>query len=161
MPSRPLALLARAAVPSTHQVPGGDVLTENDIVLAVERHFTARGYTIHQVKQTTEQGTDVVAENAAEAWYVEAKGATSSKHYTRRFGKPFTLNQINSHVSRAVFTAMTVLDDSPAGERTRAALALPDDHGHRAMVGRIAHSLERIGVRILWVRSDGTVLGVA
>lgn len=135
------------------------MLTENDIVLAVEQHFAARGYTIRQVKQTTEHGTDVVAENVAEVWYVEAKGATSSKQHTNRFGKPFTLNQINSHVSRAVFTAMTVLDESP-GERTRAALALPDDRGHRAMIGRIAQSLARLGIRVLWVNPDGTVGGI-
>jgi hypothetical protein len=136
------------------------MLTENDIVLAVEKQFAARGYTIRQVRRTTEHGTDVVAENVAEVWYVEAKGATSSKHHTNRFGKPFTLNQINSHVSRAVFTAMTVLDESPAGERTRAALALPDDQGHRAMIGRITRSLARLGVRVLWVTPDGTVCGV-
>jgi hypothetical protein len=127
--------------------------TENDVVSAVERHFERHGYTVRQVRRTTERGTDVVAAGRGEVWYVEAKGGTSSKPHTRRFGKPFNLGQINSHVSRALFTAMTTVSNPPDGKRTRAAIALPDDEGHQTVVGRVAPALRRLGIRVLWVTS--------
>lgn len=125
--------------------------TENDVVSAVERHFERHGYTVRQVRRTTERGTDIVAARRGEVWYVEAKGGTSSKPHTRRFGKPFNLGQINSHVSRAVFTAMAMVSNPPDGKRTRAAIAVPDDKGHQAVVGRVAPALRRLGIQILWV----------
>ena len=133
------------------------MLTENDVVEAVARDLTSRGYVVRQTRRTDEHGTDVIAENPSEVWFIEAKGGTSSKRHTNRFGKTFTLNQVNSHVSRAVFTAMAVRAKAPAGDRTRVAIALPDDDNHRGMVGQIAASLGHLGVAVFWVTKSGQV----
>jgi len=133
------------------------VLTENQIVMAVQRHFKAMGHTVRQVRKTTEHGTDVIAERRGEVWYVEAKGETSSKKHTQRYGQPFNSAQIKSHVSRAVFTAMSVVAQAPSGRRTRAGVAFPDVAGHRAEVASIATVLERLGIEVFWVAGNRSV----
>jgi len=131
------------------------MLTENDVVESVSGFLASRGYDVVQQLTTDVRGIDVVAVGEAETWYVEAKGATSSKATTARFGTPFSTNQINSHVSRAIYTAMKILERAPAGTRTRAALALPANRGHREMVEAVRGSLDTLGVAVFWVDDDG------
>lgn len=134
------------------------MLTENDVVRAVSEFLAGRGIEIVQALTTALKGIDVIARGERAIWYVEAKGATSSKPETNRYGKPFNANQINSHVSRAIYAAMAVLGRAPGGPRTRVALALPDNEGHRVVVEPVRTALVRLGIAVFWVRDD---LGVS
>lgn len=134
------------------------MLTENDVVRAVSGFLAGRGFEIVQALTTDLKGIDVIARDEGASWYVEAKGATSSKPETNRYGKPFNANQINSHVSRAIYAAMETLGRAPGGPRTRVALALPDNEGHRAVVEPVRPALARLGIAVFWVRED---LGVS
>jgi hypothetical protein len=78
--------------------------------------------------------------------YIEVKGETSSKDHSNRFGNAFDLNQIKSHVSRAILASLTVLNDKPSGPKTKAAIALPDNTGHKELIAKFAQPLKTLGI---------------
>ncbi len=139
----------------------GDVsyLNENDVVAAVCDYLESHGYTIHSTCTTKQTGEDIVASNAStgERLSVEAKGATSARERSARFGQPFDSAQIRVHVSEAVFKAVQVLSAATEGEPVTAGIALPATSYHQSMVGLVMPILERLGVRLFWVLSDGSV----
>ncbi len=129
-------------------------LTENDVVNAVARYLEANGWSIGQLRTTSERGVDLVAERNGLRLHVEAKGATSSKATSRRYGIGFTRGQVFDHVAKAVHTALAVVS---RGDGTRAALAVPDDPHHRYFVGRVSAVLARLGVRTFFVAGPSTI----
>jgi Holliday junction resolvase-like predicted endonuclease len=130
------------------------VLTEDDVVEAVCQHLQASGYRIVSRCATTQRGEDIVAENAQGVTLrVEAKGETSSKSITKRFGKPFDNAQANNHVAKAFYAAAEML----GAHGGRVALALPETRLHREHAGRIRKALQQLGVGVFWVKPDRTV----
>ena len=71
-------------------------LDENAVVAAVGKHLTLAGYEIKQQLGTTEHGIDVIAlhPHSNVPVLVEAKGGTSSRLGSKRYGKPYTQNQV-------------------------------------------------------------------
>ena len=100
------------------------MITENDVVRAVADHLKVQGYRIDRQLSTLERGTDIDAVHLSrgERLLVEAKGSTSSKVGSSRFGKPFSLSQAKSHVSVAFYYGATLVQRH-AQEGTRVALA--------------------------------------
>jgi len=137
---------------------GGLVLTENDVVKAVAAHLAENGYRIDKALTTIERGIDIVAESRStgDRLLVEAKGGTSSKSSTARFGEPFTLNQARSHVSVALYCAAK-LYHRHSSENVTVALALPDDSVHRGLVNDIASALDVLGIGVFFVGADSRV----
>lgn len=131
--------------------PHNVALTENDVVKAVRTHLEAAGWTTHGIS-TAERGVDIIATQGSRRMEIEAKGATSSKAGTRRYGLGFTPNQVRSHVSVALYTAAAV---TSRNDKCRAALALPDDAAHRAVVARIGPALKRLEIAVFWVDAEG------
>ena len=127
------------------------MLTENDIVDKLSAHLQADGYEILQSLGTKEKGVDIIAKKNGQTLFIEAKGETSSKSHTNRFGKPFTKNQIKSHVSRALLASMRILTSQPAGQSTAVAIALPDTVGHRDLINEINLSLKELDIIVFWV----------
>jgi hypothetical protein len=84
---------------------------------------------------------------------VEAKGATSSKEGTARFGVGFNAGQVHTHVAVAVLRALRVV----SGNTAIAALALPDDARHRSEIQSIERALHRLGIVVFWVDTHGGV----
>ncbi len=70
------------------------MLTENDVVRAVAHYLSQDGYEIVSQLSTLEHGIDIeaVSVKSGKRLLAEAKGGTSSKQTTRRFGKPFSKN---------------------------------------------------------------------
>jgi hypothetical protein len=84
---------------------------------------------------------------------VEAKGETSSKAASARYGKPFSPKQVQSHVAKALYWAAARI-----GEEGRSvAIALPNTGEHITAIWPIEHTLSNLGVGIFWVSADGTV----
>jgi hypothetical protein len=131
-----------------------EMLTEDDVVNAVCHHLEARGWRIDGRCSTNERGVDVVASNPATGatLRVEAKGETSAKPHTKRFGRPFDSAQVSSHVANAFYTAAA----TPPGER--AAMAFPDTRLHREHVGTIAGAVQRLSIALFWVGADRSVI---
>lgn len=136
----------------THTKPS-PFLYEDDVVQAVIDYLVSEGWTIDSFALSHQHGDDIVASRGAQQLIIEAKGDGSSKSNTARFGKPFTRNQVKTHVSVAVVRAMQVTSKGLA----RAAVALPDSEFHRVEVGRIAPALRSVGIWVFWVSSDHSV----
>lgn len=133
------------------------MLTENDIVNILAEYLVKEGYTINQSLTTLQTGIDLIAENSKEVLYVEAKGETSSKEGTNRYGSSFSSNQIKSHVSRAILSSMIVLQENPSGSKTKVAIALPDNLGHRNLVLKVLKPLKSISIIVFLISADGKV----
>src|ERR1700752_2210250 len=104
----------------------------------MSKYLMNLGYRIDRQLTTLEQGIDIEAMNIANGrrLLVEAKGGTSSKEGTARFGKSFSLNQAKTHVAVAFYCAAKMLQKF-APSRAQVALAFPDDKNHRQTVNAI------------------------
>lgn len=90
-----------------------------------------------------------MAANGLQRIIVEAKGETSSKSHTKRFGKPFSAGQVFDHVGKAVLKALRVASSGEA----RAAVAFPDNPHHRREIEQVRPAVERAGIGVFWVQS--------
>jgi hypothetical protein len=129
------------------------MLTENDVITAVCAELSRRGWETLSTATTRQRGDDVVASRANIVLRIEAKGATSSKPTTARFGVGFNARQVRTHVAMAVLRAMSVV----SGGRSQAAIALPDDDRHRAEVAGVSRALDALGIGVFFVSNDGSV----
>lgn len=129
------------------------MLYEDDVVEAVCAYLTRGGWTIESSATVLDHGDDIVASRGARRLVVEAKGEGSSQSHTRRFGAPFTSNQVRSHVAVAVLRSLGVYSERGAIP----ALAFPDNPHHRERVARIWPALAELGVVVFWVASDSAV----
>jgi hypothetical protein len=129
-----------------------NALTENDVVAAVCRFLEGKGAQITTRASTLERGPDIVAVIGGREMTVEAKGGTSSKPGTSRYGKRFSSSQVRVHVARAFFTA-----SAAAGDGMRlSAMAFPDTSMHRGRVEEIAHVIGKLDLGVFWVSEDGS-----
>ena len=69
------------------------MLTENDVIDAVVAHLESEGWSRVSVSQTDRQGIDILMRCNNTTFAIEAKGGTSSKPGTSRYGQPFNTNQ--------------------------------------------------------------------
>lgn len=128
------------------------MLIENDVVKAVARHLDSEGYCVEKVLSTVEHGVDIVAVHPEThvRLLVEAKGGTSSKKASARFGKPFTRNQAKTHVAVALYYA-AMLRQEYSSEGARVALAFPDDKNHTELVEDISSALRVLQITAFFV----------
>ena len=135
------------------------MLTENDVVAHVANHLRASGYRIDAELRTDEHGIDVdaVHPRRRQRVLIEAKGETSSKKDTARFGAPFTRAQCKTHLAVALLAVVRLRDQYGHSPRTRVALALPDLEPHLTLAKTIRRSLRTLGVGLFWVSTTGRV----
>lgn len=127
------------------------ILDENDVVSNMIKFLENEGYKIVTRCNTNEKGVDIVAEKGDKKLWVEAKGGTSSKKNSSRYGLPFTTNQVKVHVSRAVYQALSALDSD---ENPQSAIALPDDEKHRQEIEKVRKPLEKLGIVVYFVSKE-------
>ncbi len=135
------------------------MLVESDVVDAVCNHISNLGYTIHQQLPPTKQGVDIIASRAEtpQDLWIEAKGETSERKSSKRYGQPFDSAQVNIHVAEAVYTAIKHLAAIPAGSDRTVCIALPSNELHHRYADAVSPVLFKLGVVILWVKQDGSV----
>lgn len=134
------------------------MLTENDIIESVCQLLKAHEYEVLRQLTTRERGLDIVARKRGDEAVevrVEAKGETSSKEGTNRFGKPFSSAQIRDHVANALYSAAAMLEGPTAGCLTRVAIALPGTAGHRKQVRAVKRAMQLLQVGVFWVAPNG------
>lgn len=135
------------------------MLTESQVIDAVCRYLRRNGWRIVSRCSEIERGDDVVAEHKASGLMaiVEAKGETSSKKHTARFGLAFNSRQVSGHVSRAFFRAAQTV-----GSRTRGAIALPKTDLHMDRVRSIEPALRKLNHEVFWVDATSriTIAGI-
>lgn len=128
------------------------MLLEDDVVDAVTAYLTGRGWVIRQALRSSERGDDIIAERAGDRLLVEAKGETSARESTARYGKSFSASQVGSHVGKAVLRSLRFVSDGD-----RAGVAFPDERLHRREVAKIQKALRLLDVAVFWVGPDSTV----
>jgi hypothetical protein len=136
------------------------MLIESQVVDAVCRLLSEKGFAIVQRLPPTKHGVDIIARSAnqppTELW-VEAKGATSERKGSKRFGKPFDSAQVNIHVAEAFYTAAKHVKTPVEHGRRIVAIALPSDVLHRRYVAPIQPALDALSIGVLWVEPDDSV----
>lgn len=132
------------------------MVTENNVVDCVALHLEKIGFSIESKCNTMEKGIDIVAEKNRKRLLIEAKGATTSKDTSRK-GQPFSRNQINNHVSRAVFKSLQMKESE---EDSIVAIALPYTKAHVKVVKTVEKTLNSLEILTIWcdgvnVKIDG------
>lgn len=135
----------------------GRMLTENNIIENVIKKLSTLGFQLIQKSSTQERGFDIVMRKNNKTIYVEAKGETSSKDTTARYGKPFDSAQIRVHVSEALYKALEVLAIHDSSENVMASMAFPNTANHRRLVENIKRVLVNLKIIVFFVHHNGDV----
>lgn len=131
------------------------MLTENDVVIAIVKFLKNEGYTIHHALTTSQQGIDIEATSGVgKPCFVEAKGATSSKIDSKRYGKEFNSNQVKTHVGMALLKSFQTLQLFPKAE---VVIGLPNNESHRHLIDSMRIPIQLSGIKVIFVDIDGTV----
>ena len=135
-----------------------DPLFEDEVVNAVRDYLQSEGYRIESYANATEHGDDIVAESASgEArLYIEAKGGTSSRESSKRYGEPFTRNQVKDHVAKAFYRAAK-MRQKRNGSEIKVGVAFPKNEDHKEMVGEIENAMSDLGIEVFWVDGETQV----
>ncbi|MFL8712588.1 hypothetical protein Q3304_17590 [Clostridioides sp. GD02377] len=122
------------------------MITENEVVDCVVSYLEKIGFSIESRCNTMEKGIDIVAQKNNRKLLIEAKGATTSKDTSRK-GHPFSSNQINNHVSRAVFKALQMKEYE---EDAVVAIALPYTKTHVRVTKTVEKTLKSLEILTIW-----------
>lgn len=135
------------------------VLDENDVIDAVCRHLEEHGYSLEQRLETTQKGVDVIARHVptGRRLFVEAKGGTSSRKGSSRFGKRYTQSQVFDLTSKGFLATVRNHVERRHDDGDLAALAVPDLEWYREYLGAIRPAVEQLGIMVLWVSLEGDV----
>ena len=128
------------------------MLTENDIIEKTSEYLQKQNYTIIQSLNTEEKGIDIIAEKNDKKLYIEAKGETSSKRTSVRFGKAFSKNQVKTHVAVAILAAMK---QKELDKSCDVAIALPNNENHVELINSIKASLKKADIKVFIVDGSG------
>ncbi|MCE9598372.1 MAG: hypothetical protein K8S54_10430 [Spirochaetia bacterium] len=134
------------------------MLTEKDVIDAVLAFLRRKGYSLHGRADPNERGVDLemISADGKKTFYIEAKGATSSKPATNRYGKQFTGAQVKSHVAGALLKTMGTLA-AKAPKLTQVAIAVPDNAHHCNIVDPILPLIRRLGISVFYVNDQKKV----
>jgi hypothetical protein len=135
-------------------------MDENQVIHSLCAHLASTGYEITQQLHTTEHGIDIIAteRTTGRKLLVEAKGGTSSRVGSNRFGLPYTQTQVYDRVSKGIFTVMQLRSQHPDTLAVSVALAVPDSPWFRQYIRSVIVQLAALSIQVLSVRPDGSVL---
>lgn len=138
------AMIAHRMQPESHKGLTVEdwVLNENDVVDAVCELLSSNAWTIESKAYAKSRGDDIVATRNGERLVVEAKGGTSSKSTTSRFGRPIDRGQARDHVAKAVLRSMAFV----GSDGLHPAIALPDERNHHEFVAAARNALMQLGI---------------
>ena len=125
-------------------------MDENDVISAVCAHLETNGYEISSRCHTSQRGIDVCAKHKdnGKIVLVEAKGGTSSKLGTNRFGQPYTKSQVFDRVAKGIFTCMQLRADSLSGTDARVILALPNGAWFQEYIASVGSGLSVLNIEV-------------
>ncbi len=117
------------------------MLYESDVINAVCEKLESLGYSIQQKLDTNQKGDDIVAIRHGEKTrkiLIEAKGETSSRKNSERFGNRFDGAQVKVHVAEALYKAVQVISSLEENDlETIVGIALPDSDYHINSIKKI------------------------
>jgi hypothetical protein len=130
-------------------------MDENRIVELVCARLVAMGCEIDQRLTTTEKGIDVVAHSleSGHTFFVEAKGGTSSRDGSARFGRTYSLSQVFDRVAKGVFTCHELRVKFSNRENEHVVLAVPDTKDFRTYLEPVLGQLKSAGIDVWFERA--------
>ena len=133
-------------------------MDENDVVKQTCNLLEEQGLVIKKRLSTIERGVDIVAENPrnGNTTYVEAKGGTSSRIGSARYGKPYSKSQVFDRVAKGVFTCIRLRAQYPSRESSRILLSVPDERLFRSYLEPVFMELKEAGIEIMFVSNINT-----
>jgi len=129
------------------------MLTENQVIEAVCRFLELNGWQIIKKARTTQKGHDIIASKKGLGLKIEAKGETSDRQGSARYGRPFDSAQCRDHVANAFYSAAAALHTSGLSELV-VGIALPKTPKHRELVNDIKIALDKLEIAVFWVDKD-------
>jgi hypothetical protein len=135
-------------------------MDENEIINAICEHLTREGYVVHQRLHTTQRGVDIAAAHteSGRKIYIEAKGGTSSREGSNRFGTPYTPSQVFDLSAKGVYAALVLRSKHPNRAQEEVVLAAPDTRLYRKYLTPIVDQLIDAGIEVFLVAEDRTVV---
>lgn len=137
------------------------MLYQSDIVEAVRKYIEANGYKIDESATTASKGYDLIAfmENGEKPikLMLKARGATSARIGSKKYGKPFDRSQIAIHVAEVFYKAAEALSMKNSSCLICAALALPKNKDHEDYIFKIRPILSKLGVVVFFVDENRKV----
>ena len=132
------------------------MLFESDVISFVCKYLEKQGYRIDQRLNENERGDDIIAADShGKKCFIEAKGETSSREGSARYGRPFDARQISTHVAKALYRAVQMQEENT--HSCKVGIALPATPEHKRKIAKIAKTLQSLSVEIFWVNSDESV----
>ncbi len=131
-------------------------MDENQVVAAVCQDLENKGYFILQKCHTKQHGIDIIAEHqvSKQKLLIEAKGGTSSREGSSRFGKAYTQSQVFDVTSKGLFT---VLHHRVGNPKTMVALAVPEGRWFRHYLDPLFPMLQQLQVVVALVGQNNEV----
>jgi hypothetical protein len=133
-------------------------MDENQVIDAVCDYLQENGYEISQRLHTTQRGIDIIAINRTSSLklQIEAKGGTSSRVGSARFGKPYTESQVFDRVAKGLYTVCQMLSESKSSNG-KFALAVPDTYIFRKYLTAIKPIMANLEIGVLLVSESRKV----
>jgi len=129
-------------------------MDENQIIAATIQILKLDGYSICSSCSTTQRGVDIIAEKSDTTVLVEAKGGTSSRSKSSRFGKPYTQSQVFDRVAKGVFTCLQ-LRSKHRNIKDRVILSVPKSEWYLRYLDEVLRrDLFTAGVEVLFIDLD-------
>jgi hypothetical protein len=129
--------------------------TENDVIDAVCKYLVANNYSIIQQLTTVQTGVDIVAiAESGTKCFLEAKGSTSSKPSSSKYGKEFNKSQVKTHIGVALVAAFKVKNEFPNSESI---IALPANLSHVALIESMKTPIVCSGIQVMFVSDNGAI----
>lgn len=125
------------------------MLDENDVVEAVCAYLEQNNFVVNRKLHTSERGIDIEATHSSSdrVLYVEAKGGTSSRSGSNRYGKPYTKSQIFDRTAKGVYTLLQ-MQGKQARKNSDFALAVPNTKWFREYLAPVEDSIMRLGLQM-------------
>jgi hypothetical protein len=134
------------------------MLDENDVVKAVVEHLKQQGFMV-QFLHTTQRGIDIIANHriSGELIFVEAKGGTSSRVGSPRYGKVYDKSQVFDRVAKGIYTLLQ-MHGNRKNDNDEFALAVPDTLLFNEYLKPIKDSLNTLGLKVFLVNESKEVV---
>jgi Tfp pilus assembly PilM family ATPase len=129
------------------------MLTENKIVELVCSQLERDHFSIVQKLDTNQTGIDIIAISPDGKQYeIEAKGATSSKENSFRYGKEFNKSQVKTHIGMALVASFKVKNRN---QKNEAIIALPNNDANRNEIKALKIPILNSGIKVWLVDEHG------
>src|SRR5271154_3315929 len=133
-------------------------MNENDVIAELKKYLHGENYKLISECSTTMQGKDLVMSKDSQEIWIEAKGKTSARETSSRFGLGFNDAQCHDHFSRAFFKACEMRDEAKrSGKDVRIAMAFAHTKHYQKYCDRTNGTRKELGIGLFWIKENRIV----